>query len=115
MRHLQLAVVQFEQMLDLVRTAVGRQTHFSSPILFQCENVGWRARASCKEPRRGPGMLLAFVAEGEAAVPGFHPDLFKAFQRRAAETCSRVSTFTREGGVAVFAGRKKGVHGRPER
>ena len=78
-RHLQLAVGQFEQMLDLVAAAIGRQPHQLAAFVPVAENVG---RGAAVE-RAEPGHVVEFVAE-EAAVR-LHPDLLQAFQRRAAE------------------------------
>ena len=79
MRHVQLAVVQFEQMLDLVAAAIGRQPHQLAAFVPVAENVG--GGAAVERAEAGHGVEL--VAE-EAAVR-LHPDLLQAFQRRAAE------------------------------
>ena len=78
-RHVQLAVVQFEQMLDLVAAAIGRQPHQLAAFVPVAENVGRGAAVERAETGHG----VEFVAE-EAAVR-LHPDLLQAFQRRAAE------------------------------
>ena len=78
-RHLKLAIVQFEQMLDLVAAAIGRQPHQFAALVPVAENVGGGAAVE----RAEPGHVVEFVAE-EAAVR-LHPYFFQALQRCAAE------------------------------
>ena len=78
-RHVQLAVVQFEQMLDLVATAIGRQPHQLAAFVPIAENVGGGAAVERTEPGHG----VELVAE-ETAVR-LHPDLLQTLQLRAVE------------------------------
>ena len=78
-RHVQFAVVEFEQMLDLFAAAVGREPHQLAAFVPVAKNVGRGAAVERAQPRHG----VELVAE-KAAIR-LHPDLLQAFEFCAAE------------------------------
>ena len=78
-RHLQRAVGQPHQALDLVVAAIGREPHQLAAFIPVAENVGRRPAVERAHPRH----VVELIAQ-EAAVR-LHENLLQAFERRSLE------------------------------